>query len=96
MDNRGGYGVVHKVWSEIFDLIASTIGLARKIPKTNDKQKTCKQNFVKVLVCPCKHPSVIKSRNFLLLTIEINKIHKLNIPRFNLWKLSKKIKSNLH
>jgi hypothetical protein len=96
MDNQGGHGVVHKVWSETFDLIPSTIGLTRKIPKTNDEQKTCKQHFVKVLVCPCKHPSVIKSKNFLLLTIEINKIHKFNIPRLNYGHFPKKTKSNPH
>jgi hypothetical protein len=44
------------------------------------------------LVCPCKHPSVIKSKKFLLLTIEINKIHKFNIPRLNYGYFPKKQK----
>jgi hypothetical protein len=52
MDNQGGHGVVHKVWSETFDLIPSTIGLTRKIPKTNDKQKNMQTTFCKSVGLP--------------------------------------------
>jgi hypothetical protein len=58
-DSQGGYGVMSKVWIEIFICIPSTIKLAGKTLKTNDKKKTCKQRLVKALACPCKHPGVI-------------------------------------
>jgi hypothetical protein len=38
-NNHGGYGVVRKVQIKRFDRIPSTIELAKKTPKTNDKQK---------------------------------------------------------
>ncbi len=36
-DNKGGYGVMHKVQIEIFNCIPSTIELTRKTPKMDDK-----------------------------------------------------------
>jgi hypothetical protein len=59
-DNQGGYGVVCKVGIEIFICIPSTIELVGNKLKMNDKQKTCKQQLVEALACPCKHLGVIK------------------------------------
>jgi hypothetical protein len=36
-DNQGGYGVVRKMGIEIFNCIPSTIELAAKTPKMDDK-----------------------------------------------------------
>jgi hypothetical protein len=52
------------VWCEVqierLDRIPSTIELARKTPKTNDKQETCKQLSMEVLACSYEHLGVIK------------------------------------
>ncbi len=70
MDNHGDYGVMCKVWIEIFDHIPITIELIGKTPKTYDKQKTRKQHSVKASVCQCEHPSVIKFPDIHFKTIE--------------------------
>jgi hypothetical protein len=70
MNNWGDYGVMCKVWIEIFDHVSITIELIGKTPKTYDKQKMRKQHFIKALVCPCEHPSVIKFLAIHLKTME--------------------------
>jgi hypothetical protein len=52
---------------EIFDYIPNTIELVGKILKMDDKQKTCQQQSMEALACPCKHLGVIK---FLAIHIE--------------------------
>jgi hypothetical protein len=73
-NNQGSYGVVHKVLIKRFDCIPSTIELAGKTLKTNDKQKMCKQQPMEALGCPCKHPSVIK---FLAIHVETMEAYTL-------------------
>jgi hypothetical protein len=51
------------------------IELARKTLKMDDKRKTCKQQSMETLACPCKHPSVIKSLA----------IHKKTMEVYTLW-----------
>jgi hypothetical protein len=74
-NNNGGYGVVCKVRIKRFDHIPSTIELAGKTPKMDDKQKTSKNRLVEALACLCKHPSVIK---FLA-------IHTKTMEAYTLW-----------
>jgi hypothetical protein len=74
-NNQGGYGVVRKVQTKRFDYISSTIALAGKTPKMDDKWKTCKQCLVEALAYPCEHPSVIK---FLA-------IHVKTMEAYTLW-----------
>jgi hypothetical protein len=74
-DNQGDYGVVRKVKIEIFNHILSTIELVGKTPKTNDKQKMCKQRSVEALACPCEHLGVIK----------LLAIHTETMEAYTLW-----------
>jgi hypothetical protein len=67
--------VMHKVQIEIFNCIPSTIELAGKTPKMDDKWKAHKQRLLEVLASPCKHPSVIK---FLA-------IHTKTMEAYTLW-----------
>jgi hypothetical protein len=69
-DNQGGYDVMCKVQIERFNYIPNTIELVGKTPKTNEKQKVCKQHLVKAIVCPCKHLGVIKFLAIYLNTME--------------------------
>jgi hypothetical protein len=50
------------------------IELAKNTPKTNEKQKMCKQQSMEALTCPCEHPSVIK---FLTIHVETMEAYKL-------------------
>jgi hypothetical protein len=61
-------GVVCKVRIERFDHILSTIELARKTLKMDDKQEACKQQSVEA--CPCEHLGVIKFLTIHIETIE--------------------------
>jgi hypothetical protein len=74
-NNQGGYGVVCKVWIEIFNCIPSTIELVGKTPKMDDKWEVNKQWSMEVLASPCKQPSVIK---FLA-------IHVKTMEAYTLW-----------
>jgi len=62
MDNQTSYGVVLKVWIEMFNCIPSTIELVAKAPKTYDQQIVCKQCLKETSrLAPCEHPNVIHS-----------------------------------
>jgi Fe-S-cluster containining protein len=60
MDSKHNKCAVHKVRIKRFDHNPSTIELAWKTSKANDKWEARKQQSVEALTCPCKHPSVIK------------------------------------
>jgi hypothetical protein len=69
-NNHGGYRVLRKVWIERFNRIPSMIELVRKTSKTDDKQKTHKQQSMEALAYPCKHPSVNKLLTIRTKTME--------------------------
>ncbi len=61
MDNQTSYGVVLKVWIEMFNCIPSTIELVAKTPKTYDHHEVCKQCLEETpRLAPCEHPNFIK------------------------------------
>jgi hypothetical protein len=62
--------VVRKVWIERFNHIPSTIELAGKITKIDDKRKTCMQQSMEALACSCEHPGVIKFLTIYIKTVE--------------------------
>jgi hypothetical protein len=83
-DNQGGYGVVRKMRIEIFNCIPSTIELAAKTPKMDDKWESHKQWLMEVLASPCEHPSVIK---FLAIHVETMEAYTLWWNGGTLWEM---------
>jgi hypothetical protein len=71
MDNQTSYGMVLKVWIEMFNCIPSIIELVAKTPKTYDQQIVCKQCLKEASrLAPCEHPNVIKFLSIHLKTME--------------------------
>jgi hypothetical protein len=73
-DNKGGYGVVHKVQIKRFNCIPNTIELAGKTSNMDDKWEVHKERLVEALACMCEHPSVIK---FLAIHVETMEVYTL-------------------